>query len=87
MELAEKLGNPVVEADIEPYDVRAADEAWFTSTTICMIPITRFNFHVVGDGRPGPIYRQLLADWSTDVGVDISGQASEYAQLDKTWLP
>ena len=87
MELAEKLGNPVVEADIEPYDVRAADEAWFTSTTICMIPITRFNFHAVGDGRPGPIYRQLLAAWSTDVGVDISGQASEYAQLDKTWLP
>ena len=87
MELAEKLGNPVIEADIEPYDVRAADEAWFTSTTICMIPITRFNFQTVGDGVPGPVYKQLLAAWSEEVGVDIAGQAGGYASLAKTWKP
>ena len=87
MELAEKLGNPVVEADIEPYDVRAADEAWFTSTPICMVPVTRFNFQPVGDGVPGPMYKQLLNAWSTEVGVDIAGQAHEYAELAKNWTP
>ena len=87
MELAGKLGNPVVEADIEPYDVRAADEAWFTSTTICMVPITRFDFRPVGDGKPGPVYKQLLDAWSEEVGVDIAGQAREYAELAKTWKP
>ena len=87
IELAAKLGIQVSEVDIEPYDVRAADEAWFTSTTICMQPITRFEFRPVGDGRPGPIYRKLLAAWSAEVGVDVAAQAAEYAELAKTWKP
>ena len=87
MALAARLGLPVREADIEPYDVREADEAWFTSTTICMMPITRFNFEPVGDGKPGPLYRRLLAAWSEEVGLDIAGQAREYAKLRETWKP
>ena len=87
IELAAKLGIQVSEVDIEPYDVRAADEAWFTSTTICMLPITRFEFRPVGDGCPGPIYRKLLAAWSEEVGVDVAAQAAEYAELAKTWKP
>ncbi len=87
MELAGKLGIPVRQVDIEPYDVRAADEAWFTSTTICMVPITRFDFQPLGDGKPGKIYRKLLAAWSEEVGVDIAAQAREYAGLAGTWKP
>ena len=87
MELAAKLGIPLREADIEPYDVRAADEAWYTSTTICMMPITRFEFQPVGDGKPGPIYRKLLAAWSEEVGVDIAAQAREYSKAARTWKP
>lgn len=87
VELAGRLGVPVHEADIEPYDVRAADEAWFTGTTICMIPITRFNFQPVGDGAPGPVYRRLLTAWSEEVGVDIACQARQYAELARTWKP
>jgi len=87
MEFAAKLGIPLREADIEPYDVREADEAWFTSTPISMLPITRFDFRPVGNGEPGPIYRRLLAAWSEDVGVDLAGQAREYGELAKTWKP
>ena len=87
MKLAETLGIPVREVDIEPYDVREADEAWFTSTTICMVPITRFDFQPVGDGTSGPIYQRLLAAWSEEVGVDIAGQAREYAGLMDSWKP
>ena len=87
MELAGALGIKVQEADIEPYDVQNAGEAWHTATSFCMIPITRFNFHPVGTGKPGPIYRKLLAGWSADVGVDIAEQAREYGEIAKTWEP
>ena len=87
IELARKLGIGVTEEDIEPYDVRGADEAWFTSTTICMVPCTRFNFQPVSDGKPGPLYARVLQAWSDEVGVDIAGQAREYAELAKTWKP
>ncbi len=87
MELARELGIPVHESDLEPYDVRHAEEAWFTSTTICMVPVTRFEFQPVGNGAPGPIYRRLLQTWSEHVGVDIAGQARQYAALASTWTP
>ena len=86
IELARELGIPLHEADIEPYDVREADEAWYASTTICMLPITRFNFGPVGDGKPGPIYRRLLAAWSQNVGVDIEAQAKAYGAM-TGWRP
>ena len=87
MELAGRLGIRVHEADLDAYDVRGADEAWFTSTTTCMVPVTRFNFQPVGDGVPGPVYRRLLAAWSEEAGVDIAGQARQYADLARTWKP
>ena len=87
MELAGKLDVPVSEANIEPYDVREADEAWYTATTICMVPITRFDFQPVGSGRPGPIFGRLINAWSEEVGVDIPAQAREYAERAKSWTP
>jgi hypothetical protein len=33
----------------------------------------------VGTGKPGPIYRSLLASWSEQVGVDIAAQAAAMA--------
>ena len=86
MELSAKEGIPVHQIDIEPYDVRTADEAWWTSTTVCMIPITRFDFQSIGDGKPGPVYHRLLNAWPAEVGVDISAQAEGYARLEKTWV-
>ena len=81
MELCDKLGIAVEEADIEPYDVREADEAWITSTTICMLPVTRFNFQPVGDGRVGPIYTKLLNAWSKQVDCDIEAQAEKFEEM------
>jgi branched-chain amino acid aminotransferase len=87
LDLARGLGIPVRETDIEPYDVRQADEAWFTSTTICMVPITRFDFHTIGDGSPGPVYRRILQAWSEQVGVDIVAQARNLAAAGQNWSP
>jgi branched-chain amino acid aminotransferase len=87
MDFAGELGIPLREADIDPYDVRTADEIWATSTPFVMIPITRFDFRTIGNGKPGPIYTRVLSAWSEEVGVNILRQAVEYAELMKTWTP
>jgi branched-chain amino acid aminotransferase len=73
-ELAPALGIPVIEKNIEPYDVNTADEAFMTGTPFCMLPVTRLNGLPIGDGKVGERFYELLNGWSDAVGVDISGQ-------------
>jgi branched-chain amino acid aminotransferase len=73
--LARSLGIPVSECAIQPYDLATGDEVFFTSTPYCIMPATRFNGHVVGDGQVGPVTKRLLAAWSEHVGMDIVAQA------------
>ena len=75
IELAKRLDIPVVEEDLQPYDAYTADEAFLTNTYFQVLPIRSVDRRQVGDGKPGPISRQLLAAWSEIVGVDIVGQA------------
>jgi branched-subunit amino acid aminotransferase/4-amino-4-deoxychorismate lyase len=79
IELAEKLGIPFVERDIQVHSVMNADEAFTASTPYCLLPVTRINGVPIGDGRPGPVWRRLLAAWSDVVGVDIERQIREGA--------
>jgi branched-subunit amino acid aminotransferase/4-amino-4-deoxychorismate lyase len=74
IELAGELGIPFVERDITLAAALAADEAFLSSTTYCLMPVTKINDTTLGDGRPGPVYRRLLAAWSARVGVDIERQ-------------
>lgn len=74
-QLAETLNIPVEECSLLPYDVITADEAFFTSTPYCIMPATRFNGLDIGNGKVGPITKQLIAAWSELVGVDIVEQA------------
>ena len=75
LELAQKLGIPTQETVLLPYDLATADEVFFTSTPYCIMPATKFNGGVVGDGKIGPITKRLLAAWSELVGLDIVKQA------------
>ena len=75
MELAEELGIPCREADITPYDVYNAEEAFITSTSKCVLPVGRLNGLRIGQAIPGPVTRRLLDTWSARVEVDIVGQA------------
>jgi branched-chain amino acid aminotransferase len=74
-DVARQLDIPVVEEDLQPYDLYTADEAFFTSTSPCVLPLTVVDHRQIADGRPGPITQQLLAAWSEAVGVDIVDQA------------
>ncbi len=75
-DLARQLEIPVVEEDLQPYDLYTADEAFFSSTSPCVLPVTRVDRREIGDGRTGPVTQQLLAAWSEAVGVSIADQAS-----------
>jgi branched-subunit amino acid aminotransferase/4-amino-4-deoxychorismate lyase len=73
--LAEALGITWREASLQAADLAAADEILLTSTPNCILPATRFDGRPVGDGRPGPVFRALMAAWSAAVGLDIAAQA------------
>ena len=73
-ELGPQLGIARVEKNIDPYDVREADEAFVTSTPFCILPVTSLDGRPIGNGKTGPITQSLLAAWSKNVGVDIPGQ-------------
>jgi branched-subunit amino acid aminotransferase/4-amino-4-deoxychorismate lyase len=53
----------VVTADIALGDALAADEVFLTSTTRGVVPIVRLDETPVGDGKPGPITRDLMSRW------------------------
>jgi branched-chain amino acid aminotransferase len=78
-ELCRQLGIACREEDLQPYDAVTAEEAFFTSTPYCLLPVTRFNGQPLGDGGPGPITRRLLEAWSALVGTDIVAQAERSA--------
>ena len=75
LDLARQLDIETVEEDLQPYDLYTADEAFFTGSSPCVMPVTRVDHRQIGDGRPGPMTKQLLAAWGEAVGVDIVGQA------------
>lgn len=74
LELAEALDIPFLARDIPLAEAMQADEAFLSSTSYCLMPVTKINDVPLGDGRPGPIYRALLSAWSQRVGVDIERQ-------------
>jgi len=82
-DLARDLGIPIVEEDLQPYDLYTADEAFFSSTSPCVLPVTRADRRQVGDGIPGPIVGRLLAAWSETVGVNIVEQALRFAPTEE----
>jgi branched-chain amino acid aminotransferase len=79
-ELAGQLDIPVVEEDLQAYDLYTADEALFSSSAYCLLPMTQVDRRPIGDGKPGPIVQQLLAAWSESVGVSIVDQAQQFAR-------
>jgi branched-chain amino acid aminotransferase len=74
IELAGKLGIPFLERDLQVNDAMNADEAFLTSTTFCLMPVTKINGAQIGDGEPGVLTRRLLQAWSAEVGLDIEKQ-------------
>jgi branched-chain amino acid aminotransferase len=43
--------------------VFSADEAFFTGTAMEMVPIREVNKRQIGNGKPGPITKKLMAEF------------------------
>jgi D-alanine transaminase len=50
-------------------EARAAREAFLTSTTSDVLPVTRIDDAPIGDGKPGPLSRKLRAAYLTNSAV------------------
>jgi branched-chain amino acid aminotransferase len=83
IDLAKTLDIPLAEEDLQPYDLYTADEAFFSSTSPCVLPVTRVDHRRIGDGVPGPVVRRLLTAWGHAVGVDIVEQALQFARREQ----
>lgn len=77
-DLADQLGIPIVEEDLQPYDLYTADEAFVSFTGPGVLPMTRADHREIGDGKVGPVVKQLIAAWSELVGIDIVDQANRF---------
>lgn len=77
-ELCPQLRMPIQEKNIEVYDVYTADEAFVTGTPFSMLPVTSLNGSAIGSGKVGEGFNRLLAKWSENTEVDISGQIKQW---------
>jgi len=77
-ELAPQLDLPCTEKNIELYDVVTGDEAFFTGTPFCILPVTSINSMQIGSGKMGPVTKLLLDTWGHNVGVDIIAQIKKF---------
>lgn len=77
-ELCPMLGIPVLEKNIEPYDVYTADEAFMTGTPFCMLPVTSLNGNPIGNGKVGEIFQKIITCWSNEVGLNIVEQIKDW---------
>ena len=75
LELAAGLGIPTQERDLDLYDAYTADEAFLTSTSLCICPVAAVNGAAVGSGEaPGPVTHRLMTAFSDLVGMDFAAQ-------------
>src|SRR5205823_4972549 len=85
IDLAREAGLEVVEKDIDLYDAYNADEAFLTSTSLCIRPIASVNGAKIGGTTvdaaggvkvhvPGPVTRQLTEAYCRYVDFDFVSQ-------------
>jgi branched-chain amino acid aminotransferase len=72
--LAREAGIPVVEKDLDLYDAYNADEAFLTSTSLCVCPISSVNGARIGTTIPGGVTRQIIDAYARFVDFDFVGQ-------------
>lgn len=57
--LAEEAGLPINRVDLKPEELFTANEVFLTGTAAEVIPVTKIDDQLIGDGTPGPITQQL----------------------------
>ncbi len=63
MEIAPKLGLRVTERDITPSELISADEVFLTGTYAEIVPVTKINQRIIGDGKVGAVTRRIAEEF------------------------
>ena len=58
--LAREAKIPVAESTLLRHDIYVADECFLTGTAAEVIPVTSLDGRSIGQGKPGPITKDLL---------------------------
>lgn len=58
--LARDAKVPVAETTLLRHDIYVADECFLTGTAAEVVPVTSLDGRSIGDGKPGPVTRDLL---------------------------
>jgi branched-chain amino acid aminotransferase len=62
-ELCRKLGIKLTVANLTPFMLFTADEAFFSGTAMEVVPIREVNKRQIGNGKPGPITKRLMTEF------------------------
>ncbi len=74
IELAKALGISCTEDDLDLYDAYNADEAFITSTSLCICPVASINGVTMPEGPYGPVTQTLIDAYRTLVDCDFVQQ-------------
>jgi branched-chain amino acid aminotransferase len=61
LEDAARLGLAAIQQSLSLDELLDADEAFLTNSVMELMPLVRIGEHAIGDGRPGPVTRRLMA--------------------------
>lgn len=70
---AGKAGYLVLQRSISMRELQGMDELFLTNTLMQVMPLTRLNGKSVGDGKPGPITKNLMELVSKEIMAATSG--------------
>jgi branched-chain amino acid aminotransferase len=68
-EVGQDVGVDVRYETLFPADLDTAEEAFITSTTRELSPVTRIDGRIIGDGRPGAVTMKLLEGYRRRAGA------------------
>jgi branched-chain amino acid aminotransferase len=70
IDIARDLKVPERETDMTRYDIWCADECFLTGSGAEVIPVVKLDGRPIGDGKPGPVTRRVLAEFRKRVLVE-----------------
>lgn len=74
IELCARLDIPCVEDTVQVQRAMTGDEAFFTSTSLCICPTATINGRALPGGAPGPVTKRLMDAFAEEAGFDYVGQ-------------
>jgi D-alanine transaminase len=74
LEVARSAGIKVVERAVPLEDFLAADEAFVSSTTLDVMPVSRVDAQQIGSGEAGPVTRAVAAGVLETISQEVFGR-------------